>query len=75
MSRKVPLLLRALIIIFALAAGMRVYYLARPHASTDAFFLSHHGYGWAFYPWFFVIALLVYMWCKPSRDGGIQVWQ
>ena len=58
MRRKAPLLLRALIVIFALAAGMRVYYLARPHASTDAFLLSHHGYGWAFYPWFFVLALL-----------------
>ncbi len=58
MNSKVPLLLLALIVVFALAAGMRVYYLARPHASTDAFLLSHHGYGWAFYPWFFAVAVL-----------------
>ncbi len=58
MNSKVPLLLVALIVVFALAAGMRVYYLARPHASTDAFLLSHHGYGWAFYPWFFAVAVL-----------------
>ena len=58
MTRKTPLMLFALITVFALAAGSRVYHLARPNSSTDAFVLEHHGYGLAFYLLFFVIAAL-----------------